>query len=65
MKNSNSKYYQIPTSRGRRNEKLKIRILQNPKQIPIFIISSYSYFLDESESKDLNIVMCDLLSCQK
>jgi len=63
MKNSNSKYYQILTTRGRRNEKLKIRILQNPKQIPIFIISSL--FLDGSESKDLNIVMCDLLSCQK
>jgi len=63
MKNSNSKYYQIPTSRGRRNEKLKIQMLQNSKQIPIFIISSL--FLEGGESKDLNIDMCDLLSCQK
>jgi len=62
MKNSNSKYYQIPTSRGRRNEKLKIRILQNPKQIPIFIISRLFFGW---ESEDLNIDMCDLLSCQK
>jgi len=50
MKNSNSKYYQIPITRGRRNEKLEIRILQNPKQIPIFITSSlffgYSYYAE-------------------
>ena len=61
--NSNSKYNQIPTSRRRRNEKLEIRMLQNPKQVPIFIISGL--FLDGNESEDLNVVMRGFLSCQK